>query len=234
MNTLSLAWSFIISPTPALRQLREKPTFLFPLLLIVLSSAALMFWYYAMVDMDWLKDYLYSGNARIKALAEADRVRVMAALSRTAITVSAVIAVVIITPLMFLLQALFFWVAGLITGARMRFKQWFALACWSQIPTLVAVVYGAVLLATSGHAPQLSPGALQPLSLNELFYHRGPDEVGYALLNFLNLLNFWVWALCVLGVRLWTGRSWLFSILFVMLPIAVLIGGGAFLTFRNA
>jgi hypothetical protein len=234
MNALSLAWSFVVAPAQASRQLRDKPVFLLPVLLIVLASAGLMLWYYTGVDLDWLKDYLFTGNARIQALSEADRARVMATVSRTTLTLSAVAGVIVIELAGFLLQGLYFLVAGRATGVRNDFRHWFALACWTSLPTLVGIVYGGVLLATSGQNFQVSPGALQPLSLNELFFHRLPNEPGYSLLSSLTLLNLWVWVLGVIGVRTWSGRTWMFSSLFVMLPMVVVYGVWTALALRPA
>jgi hypothetical protein len=193
-----------------------------------------MFWYYAAVDLGWLKDYLFSDNARIQAMPEADRARVMATVSRTTLTLSAVVGVIVIELAGFLLQGLYFLVAGRATGVRSDFRRWFALACWTSLPTLVGIVCGAVLLATGGHDVQLSPGALQPLSLNELFFHRTPNEPGYALLGGLTLLNLWVWVLCVIGVRTWSGRTWMFSSIFVMLPMVIVYGIWTALVLRPA
>ncbi|HTP40661.1 MAG TPA: YIP1 family protein, partial [Steroidobacteraceae bacterium] len=131
MNALSLAWSFFVTPDAALRQLRAKPTFLFPLLLVTLGSAALLLWQYALVDIDWLKDYLMSGNARFKALPDAERARALAVMTRTTLSVAGVAALVIGTPAICLLQALYYFVAGRVTHVAVSYRQWFALVCWT-------------------------------------------------------------------------------------------------------
>jgi Yip1 domain len=234
MNALSLAWSFIVAPFQASQRLRDRPTFLFPLLVVVGASAVLMVWYYNAVDLDWLKDYLFSADKRMQALPEEQRMKVLATVSRTTMTLSAVAAIVILEPAIFLLQALYFWVAGRTTGVVFDYRRWFALACWTSLPTLVAVIYGVVLLATSGHGVQLAPGAMQPLSLNELYFHRMPADPGFSLASGLTLLNLWVWFLCIVGVRTWSGRSWLFSSIFVMLPMVIIYGTWTAIVLRSA
>jgi len=65
---------------------------------------------------------------------------------------------------------------------------------------------------------------LQMLSLNALLFHRQPGDPGYTLLTYANLTYVWTLALSVVGVKQWSGRSWLFSFLFstwLLLVVAI-------------
>ena len=66
---------------------------------------------------------------------------------------------------------------------------------------------------------QMSPGALQPLSLNELVLHRPMGSPGHALFESLTIPRLLSWALMIIGVRTWSQRSWNFSAILVLLPI---------------
>ena len=46
----------------AFAELRERPRFWFPLLLLVATTAALNYWYFSMVDIEWFKDAMFGNN----------------------------------------------------------------------------------------------------------------------------------------------------------------------------
>ncbi len=60
--------------------------------------------------------------------------------------------------------------------------------------------------------------------MNALFFHRAVGESGFSLFNALNLVQFVTLYLSVLGVKVWSGRSWLFSILFIGIPWVLIYG----------
>jgi hypothetical protein len=55
---------------------------------------------------------------------------------------------------------------------------------------------------------------------------------GYSLLESLTIPNFLSWALMIIGVHLWSQRSWAFSASFILVPAAVIYGAWAFFAFR--
>jgi hypothetical protein len=107
------------------------------------------------------------------------------------------------------------------------FLHWFSLLSWSNIPVLAGTIAAMALLATQSGPVQINPSELQMLSLNELFFHLGPSEPGYALFSALSLLSLWTWALAIIGVRTWSDRSWIFSAVFVLLPFVLIYGAWA-------
>jgi hypothetical protein len=129
-------------------------------------------------------------------------------------------------PAIFALIAGYYKLAGVITKANQTYKQWFVLAVWSSLPMLVGIVSSAAILLMQDANAQLGPSELQILSANELFFHRTPAQPGYQLLQMLSPIMFWNWALAIIGVKTWSNRSWLFSSVFVLLPMAVIFGIG--------
>jgi hypothetical protein len=106
-----------------------------------------------------------------------------------------------------------------------------ALSAWSSLPTAVAIIPAAVVLFTAT-SNQIGQEALQPLSLNELFFRREAGETGYQLLTNVSLFNFIALYLAAVGVKVWSGRTWLFSILFTALPLLVIFGIWALIALR--
>ena len=88
---------------------------------------------------------------------------------------------------------------------------------------MLAAIPALLSLATA-ETSQLDPGVLQPLSLNELFFHRGMGEPGYQLLSNFGVLQALGLALAVIGVHTWSKRSWLFASVFVLLPCVLIFG----------
>ena len=227
MTNMELATALITSPSAAFADLKEKPKFWFPLLAVLLSTVAVLIWYYSFVDFDWLIDRMMSADAR---MTEEQRTQAMAMMKPGFLMWSSVISVIIFVTAARALEALYFSLAGNITNVRHSYKQWFALCSWTALPHLIgALAMVAFLLTTSTN--QISNEELQVLSLNELIFHVPIGGKGYVLLSSITILHPWAWWLTVVGVRVWTQRSWLFSTVFALLPSIVVYGVWALIAF---
>ena len=233
MNNIALAGLIFTSPSAAFAELKERPRFLFPLIALVAGTALLTLWYYSAVDFEWLKDFLFSSNERIQQMPDAARAKAMSMMSKNFIAASGVIGAAIGLPIAFAAESAYFMLAGKISNVQRSFLHWFSLVCWSGLPALAGMVAGMLLLLTRGTHLQISPYELQLLSLNELLFHLAPGAPGFMLLSQLSLLSFWVWGLCIVGVRAWSNRSWAFSSIFVLLPFAAFYGIWAVFAFKS-
>ena len=231
MNSMELAWATLSTPSAAFKELRERPRFALPLALTLIGTMIVLAWYYSFVDFEWLRDHLLNANQRMRQMSEQQRERAMAGMSRTVILWSSVIGAAVFTLVIHLISAAYYSLAGKITNVQYTFKHWFSLSCWLALPHLFGIV-SMVLFLLFADTHQIGSEELQLLSLNELFFHRKIGEPGFALLSNLTLLHPWAWALGVLAIRLWSGRSWPFSALFALLPAIVLYGVWIVLAFR--
>lgn len=223
MNNLSLASALLFEPRKAFDDIAQRPRFWFPFLAVLLCSLALSIWYCSVVDVPWLIDQSLRGNALTRGLPE-ERIQEMIDRStRSGLIIQTVISTLLVLILFRLLEALYYTLAGKIVGLDRRFKQWFAFSCWTGLPSALAIVPGAIVLAGVSE-PQIPQASLQPLSVNELLLHLKPAQAGYALWSYFSLLNVAGLALAVVGAKIWSGRSWLFSALFATLPMLLLIG----------
>ncbi|MGC3981853.1 MAG: YIP1 family protein [Steroidobacteraceae bacterium] len=232
LSGLPLAGMIFTDPATAFAELRQRPRFWLPLLLIALSSAAVTFWYFKMVDYEWFKDFTINSNPLLRNIDEAGRARVAASMGKAPSMWNSLLAVPITLSVMFALQALYYFLAGKVTKLGESYKTWFALMTWSSLPALIGLLIVAVLLASKGLGLQMGYEQLQALSINELILHREPGSPGYGLVSSIGVLSVWVWWLRVIAVRTWSNRSWLFSSLFVLLPVAIFYGGWAAWAFR--
>ncbi len=224
MNNFQLATALVLDPKRAMGEIEQRPRFLFPLLVTILVTGAVLFWYYSIVDVDWLIDTSIRSNPRTKGLSEEQLAQATRLMSRNVVMWSSLIAVPLAVVIVRVLEATWYLLAGKVTNVQRSFKQWFALATWTSLPGILAVLPAIPLLLTA-KSPQIdAASAISPLSLNELFFHRAMGETGYQLFTNINVIQLFTAFLVVLGVKLWSGRTWLFALVYTLLPI-VLIGG---------
>ena len=107
MNNLALSVALATAPSSAFEELRERPRFWFPLLLLVATTAAINYWYFSIVDIEWLKDVIFGNNPDMN---EAERAAAMGMLTRTTLLWGSVVGTIIGMPIVFL-------AAGLVSAA---------------------------------------------------------------------------------------------------------------------
>lgn len=225
MNNLSLASALLFEPRKAFTDLAQRPRFWFPLLTLLVCTLTVTIWYQSVVDSGWLIDKqmrAYDTAHRLTEEQIAERVRMVSEHRGLQVAATAA-ATAIFLPALLLLVGLYYSLAGKITNVDRGFKQWFALACWSTLPTLLTVIPAAIVLFTAT-TTQIEPADMQPLSLNALVFHRAMAEPGYSLLSSVQLTQFLSLYLAALGVKVWSGKSWLFGIVFTALPFVLVYG----------
>lgn len=233
MNNLTLLQALAFEPRQAFTQLDARPRFWWPLLVLALSSAALTFWFMSFVDMEWFIDQQLRQSARTASMTDEEITR----LARQQASMGGLqtglgtVATALFIPLMLVLGAVYYLLAGKITGVDRSFRHWLALSAWSSLPTALAVIPAALVLLTAT-SNQIGQDALQVLSLNGLLFKLQPGETGFALASNLNVFNFVSLYLGAMGVKVWSGRSWLFCILFTALPLIMIVGIWALIALR--
>jgi hypothetical protein len=188
-------------------------------------------WYYAAVDFDWLRDHLLSANPRMEQMPAEQRERAMSMMVKPFLVGSGIVGAAVGVATMLVLEAAYFLVAGKITNVQHSFDRWLSLACWAAVPGLIGIAASAMLLLSSGTNFQIGPADLQVFSINNLLAHRKQGDAGYTLLTTLNFMSMWSWAVAIIGVRVYSSRSWLYSSTVVLLPYALIYGVWAYLAF---
>jgi hypothetical protein len=233
MNNIALSVALATAPSSAFEDLRQRPRFWFPVLLIIVTTAAIWYGYFSVVDFEWFKETVLANNPDVKALPVDQHAAVMAMYTRPMIMWGSVVSIAFVTAIVFLLSALYFWVTAKVTRlpSELRFKHWFAFGAWASLPLVLGNLVSAILLLLSD-SPQVSPGTMAPLGLNELLVHAPLGSPAQGLLDSLSIPAFLSWALMIIGVKVWSQRSWLFSSLYILLPAVVIYGIWAFFAFR--
>jgi hypothetical protein len=230
MNNLDLSVAIATAPASAYGELRERPRFWFPLLLLLVSTAAIIYWYYSVVDFEWFREAIISNNPDLKKLPEGQRAQAIGMYSRNVLLWVSVIYTTVAIPAILVLQSLYLLLAAKVTKLPQGFKHWFALSCWSALPVLLGIVVAIIFLVMSD-TTQMDPSVIQPLSLNALVLHR-PIGPGYVFFESLSIPGVLGWVLMIIGVRTWSQRSWAFSAIFVLLPVVIVYGIWSTFAFR--
>jgi hypothetical protein len=223
---MQLAQQMFTSPAKAFAALKERPVFGLPMWLMLLGTALVTGWYYGIVDIAWLQDQqLEAAN-----IPEAQRAAIRSTPRAVFLAIGVIGAPIGIMVIM-TLATLYLMLAGAITNVRYSFKHWFAFNWWAASPGIIAMIPSLLILATAS-TTEIPASALQPLSANELFVHAAPGDKGYNFLQAIGLVQLVSCVLTVIGVRVWSGRSMLFSIVFGLLPTVLIYGGWALFAFR--
>jgi hypothetical protein len=223
MTNARLLMSFFLEPRSAVRSLQERPTFLFPLLLITLGAAASLVWYFSVVDYAWLVDHtMQQHDPDHGNLTEAQKAEMASMMTRDVLMWSSLVAVLFGIPLVRLLESAYYFLAGRAIGVSQSFKHWLALACWSSLPAVLTLGASGVVLVMHPNG-QVTQEQLSVLSLNELL-DVPLDNPWYSLLSSVTVLHPWMLWLSAVGVQAWSGRSMAFSFGFALLPWLVVYG----------
>jgi hypothetical protein len=234
MNNLGLASALLFEPRKAFAEIDARPRYWVPLLVLILTTVVVAVWYRSVVDLEWVTDRAIRSSSFAKNLTEAQIEQAVqrSAGNRTLGTVATVLGTPIAIVAIGLLSALYLMLAGKVTRVRRSFKHWFALTWWSALPGAVLTLLGAAFVLLTATTAQIDQTELKPLSLNALFMQKTFDQPGYTLFSSIDLIQLYGLYLGVVGVRAWSGRSWLFSSIFALLPYALIYGIWAIISLR--
>jgi hypothetical protein len=227
LTNLQGARLLLTSPTNAFAKLKENPVFALPMWLTLIGTFVVTTWYYSIVDIEWLRDQMTAAAGIPAGQRSLPASNITRPLLLWGSAIAAPIAVVVITTI----GALYFMLAGNVTNVRYSFRHWFAFNWWAASPQIIAFIPSLLILAMSSTA-QIHASALQPLSLNELVFHRAMGTPGYSLLSSLGLVQVAAAWLTYIGIRAWSGRSTLFCLVFALLPTVLIYGVWALFAFR--
>lgn len=220
MSAFKTLGQVFTEPAKAFAAVQERSMVALPLLLTIFGTLALWVWYYQVVDIAWLIDHMMSAQPDMDpAQLEASR-QFMTPMSMTIFTV---IGVVVVMPLILLLSAVYYTLAAKIIGSEIGFGKWFAFSTWCMVPGLLLIPAGAakLLMASNG---QITQEQLNPLSLNQLFFHLPNSNAWAGLLNAIHLPFFWSLFVGFVGYQVWTKKSSATSWIVVLLPWVLIYG----------
>ena len=218
-----------IDPSRAFLQLRDvsTKTSFWLLVATVLAASILIAFYYQRVDIDWLVAQM------TQSMEASQRDGAARMLTRGTLTVSGMIGVALMVPLINAAIALYLFLVAKIKGIDLPFGRWFAIVVWSSAPALLILPIGiaSIVMASDGH---LRPEAMSPVSLNQLLFHLGTDNPWKSLLDNITLISIWSVMLCAIGIRSWTDMRLRSALVFSAFPYLLVYGTWAGIIMASA
>lgn len=205
-------------PVGAFRMIEFRKSSWVPLLLLIVATGILAVWYFSIVDFSWFQDQML---ATVKDAESREKARGI--ITKKMMLSSALGTAVLTFPVLCASFASYFSIAGKFIGKEMNFGSAFALSVWASVPSLLLLPLGAIQILLSSNG-QLSYGELNPLSVNQIFFHYEMTHPMGALLDSLNLLTFLSIFLSVIGFQVWTKVSRAIAIKVVLLPYVACYG----------
>ncbi|MFZ9872068.1 MAG: YIP1 family protein [Steroidobacteraceae bacterium] len=205
-----------LQPTPVLRRLQEKPTWLLPLILLCATSMIGTFLYFSAVDAGWfLERSILQSNpdiseAQLKAIRESNS---DGGFLRWSATLGAAVGLLIV----FFAYGGYFWFAGKLTSLSVSYKQGLALATWSSMPTLINSIL--IIVGVIGMDPQTPLESLSITTLDPLLIQLDDDSPWKTFANSFTFLAFWTIWLGAVGWNSWSGAErWVTPVIVAAAP----------------
>lgn len=218
--------NIIVAPSQTFQSIKEKPSVLFPYLLLILVLILTQFVVLNLIDFDYFLEDIITRQAAATQTPESELRQGMAIMTPTFMAATAAISIVIVLSLIFCIYAAYLNLIAKLGDDRYRFKHFFSLMVWTSMPMLLSSV-ASILNVMLNSNRQFTQTQLDPLSLNNLFFHAsGPSA---AMLNGINLAAIWSAVLLVLGYRYLTGSSLGKAAVITLAPFVVIYGGWAVL-----
>jgi hypothetical protein len=208
--------AMFMEPSRAFAAIQKRSMVWLPLILTALCTTILLMWYFQSVDFAWLQD-------RMTAAIPDQEVREKAKgfMTKSMLQTSSLAGALIGIPIVYSLMALYFLMVAKIKKLEFGFTKWFSFVAWASVPGLLMLPLGAmqILLASNG---QLGLDQLNPVTLNQLFFHIEMGHPWASLLDSINIHSIWSAVLMVVGFQAWSKLSRTTSVIVVALPYGVI------------
>jgi hypothetical protein len=217
-----IAAGVFTAPNAAFAALREQPTLLAPLLLLIASAIVTTFLYMSGVDIVWLFEQWLRQNpdASAEQIQRLDRLIRNIPQAGVAATLSCFAALGVGFVLM--MQALYYKIISWITRDGVSYRHWFSMVAWCALPSLLSSLASIVNLLT-GDAGTMPQDAVNPLSFANLAGIETTDEGVGSLLAGYDPMQIWSLGLLIFCYRTFSSRSLATSAGIVLLPTLVSI-----------
>lgn len=210
-----------VDPAKAWTELKERPTFLVPALLVALAVTIPAVLFFLRVDPQWYLDYQIQAIGKEMSAAEIEQAKAFIPGARATAWITAATSMIFMA-VMYAIISLYYLLAGKVAGHTVGFVRGLSLTAWANMPMLLGGL--VVLYGVFSSSPQSSFESMQMLNIDPLFVHLPMDHPWSLLARTFSLLNLWVWFLGALGWKTWFRTGWGQALFVVMLPSVVIYG----------
>jgi len=213
-----------LEPGKVFAELKDKPTFIVPFVVLSLTMMLMTFMYFSKVDSAWFIDHtLLAGGQEMTAaeMAQAKSFMPGAKMMGYIALVTTPITMVFI----FLISSLYYLLASKISGTAIGFKHTLSLAAWSSMPLVLGSI--VALVGVFMMSPQTSLESLMLTNLDPLLLQLPIDSQWKKLATSFSFLSLWSIFLAALGWKTWGKTSWAEASTVAVIPSIVIYGAMA-------
>ena len=212
-----------VAPHKVFNVLPEKKGWSWIAFLIMLAVSVLGLWYfYAGMSPEWIAEQQIAQVAHTMSPAEIEQSRAVMAQMADKTGIISVAAVLVMTPIMLAIMALYLMLVGNPSQKR-RYSQWYAMTVWCNMPSVVNML-GLIALVLISSDPNIPLATVTYLSLNQLLLGLEPSHAWYTWAEACNLIYFWISGLFAVGLHSWTKYSAVKSSVLGFLPLVIIYG----------
>jgi Yip1 domain len=216
--------NIFVEPGKVFAELKEKPTFLLPMALMIVLSAAMVLLYFNKVDSDWSIEHQLAMSGKEMTANEIEQSKSVMPSAPVMGVIGAVFGTIFIA-IVFVVMALYYMLAGKISGVAVSFKHGLSLVSWAGLPSqlgLIVAIVGVLMMQ-----PQTGLESLALTRLDPLLVQLPPDHAWSTFAKNFDLLTLWTVALAAIGWRTWGKTSWGQAITVAIIPSLIIYGGMA-------
>ena len=210
-----------LQPGPVLLRQYEKPNGWLPVILLSVVGTVFVYLYFSKVDPEFFIRTTLEQEGDELTKQQVDAISAPGGSSAMLLWPST-IGAALVSVLMMCGLALYFLLAGKVTGLAVGFKQGLALAGFSSMPGILASLLG--IYGTLSMTPQTFFDALSYTTVYPMLVQLAPDSPWKGLAGSFSFLTLWSIGLAALGWKLWSRGGWGAAISIAALPYALVFG----------
>jgi len=220
-----------LQPSSVLTRLKDRPTSVLPVLLLVGLTAISSYLYFDKVDAAWFMERSVVASGQDLSDKELQAIRTngpSSGMLKWTGSIGGSIGILV----SFLAFGLYYFLAGKVTGLALSYKQGLALASWSSMPTLISAVL--LLVGVFSMTPQTPLESLVLTSVDPMLVQLPLESPWKGLATSASFLVIWTTWLAALGWKLWSQASkWTGAVVVAALPTVLIYGGMAIKALLN-
>lgn len=196
-----------------------------PFILLLVVNALGVWWFYHGMSPEWIVEQQLAMSAQDLTQAQMAESREALAYMADMTGILGAAGVVLITPIILALTALYVMLVGN-PGKKRPYGNWYALSVWSNMPGILNIL-GLMVLILLSSDPNMSLSTVNYLSINQLLLGLQPGNAWFAWAENLNLIYIWMSALLAVGLHTWSGYSAIKSAILGFLPLLIIFSAWA-------
>jgi hypothetical protein len=216
--------NIFVEPGKTFAALKDKPSFLVPLTLMVVLSAIVALLYFNTVDSDWFVDRQLAMSGQEMTASQIEKGKQMMPSAPVMGVFGATFGALAIV-LIYVVMALYYALAGKICGAQVSFKQGLSLVAWSAMPGLLGVI--VTIVGVLIMEPQTPLESLALTHVDPLLVQLPADHAWSFFAKNLDLLSIWSIALAAIGWRTWNRSGWAQAVTVAIIPTLIMFSATA-------